>query len=368
MKVPFLDLKAQYEPIRKEITAEINRVIDNTAFAGGLFVEKFESKLSEFSHTNFAAGVSSGTAALWLSLYGLGIGKGDEVITVSNTFIATVEAITFCGATPVFVDIDEKTYTMNPDLIETAITPKTKAIIPVHLFGQMCDMDPIMEIAQKNNLLVIEDACQAHGVKYKGKPAGSIGDAGCFSFYPGKNLGAFGEAGAVVTNNKELYESIKKIRDHGQSQKYIHSIIGWNDRMDGIQGAILSVNMKYLVKWNDLRNQHAAFYNSLLADIPEVKIPVIADYSNHNFHLYVVRLNNRDEVIEKLKEKEIFCGIHYPIPVHLTEAYSYLGYGQGSLPITEKYANQILSLPMHPSLTEEQINYVCAELKNINVI
>ena len=362
MKVNFVDLKAQYNPIITEINTAMNDVIKNTAFAGGPFVEKFEAGFSAFCETKYAIGVSSGTSSLWLALYGLGIGPGDEVITVSNTFIATVEAISFCGAKPVFVDIDEKAYTIDPQLIQAAITPQTKAIIPVHLFGQMCDMDPIMEIARENNLFVIEDACQAHGAEYKGKKAGSIGDAGCFSFYPGKNLGAFGEAGAVVTNNSELNEKIRRIRDHGQSEKYKHAVVGWNGRMDGIQGAVLSVNLNHISNWNDSRINNARKYDSLLSDIPEIKIPFTADYAKHVYHLYVIRVNDRDELINKLREKEIFCGIHYPIPVHLTEAYSTLGYGIGSFPITETYAKQILSLPMHPGLTDEQISFISKEL------
>ena len=273
MKVPFLDLKAQYLTIKNEIDDAIDAVIENTAFSGGPFVEKFEQEFAEFCQCNYAIGVSSGTSALWLAMQGLGIGQGDEVITVPNTFIATVEAITFCGATPVFVEIDEKTYNINPFLIEAAITSKTKAIVPVHLFGQMADMDPIIEIARKHNLYVIEDACQAHGAEYKGKKAGSIGDAGCFSFYPGKNLGAYGEAGAVTSNSIELAEKIRMLRDHGQAKKYNHTLIGWNGRMDGIQGAILSVKLKYLEKWNELRRQHAQLYNLFLKNEDRFILP-----------------------------------------------------------------------------------------------
>ncbi len=261
MKVPFLDLKAQYKTIREEISIAIQKVLDSCAFAGGPFVEEFENEFAKFCGCKYAIGVGSGTEALWLTMIALGIGEGDEVITVPNTFIATVEAISFCGAKPIFVDINKNYYTMNPALLEQAITPKTKAIIPVHLFGQVADMDPIMDVAKKHGLFVIEDTCQAHGAEYMGKKTGSIGDTGCFSFYPGKNLGAYGEAGAVVTNNMELNEKIRMLRDHGQSKKYYHDIVGWNARMDGIQGAILSVKLKHLSKWNEARRTNAKLYN-----------------------------------------------------------------------------------------------------------
>ena len=270
MKVPFLDLKAQYESIKDEIDTAIGQVIEKTAFAGGPFVKKFEEEFADYCGCKHAMGVSSGTSAIWLTLIGLGVGQGDEVITVPNTFIATAEAISMCGATPVFVDINDQTYNMNPDLLEKAITPRTKAVIPVHLYGQMADMDPIMELARKHGLFVIEDACQAHGSKYKERLAGSIGDAGCFSFYPGKNLGAYGEAGAVVTNKLELVEKINSIKDHGQSRKYYHNMIGWNARMDGIQGAVLSIKLKYLDKWNDARRNNAKLYTELLANLPNI--------------------------------------------------------------------------------------------------
>ena len=246
MTVPFLDLKAQYQSIREEIATALQQVMDKTAFAGGPFVAKFEEEFANYCQTKYSVGSSSGTSALWLALTGLGAGSGDEVITAVNTFITTAEAISIAGAKPIFIDVKQDTYNMDPVLLEAAITEKTKAIIPVHLYGQIVDMDPVMEIAKKHDLLVIEDACQAHGAKYKGKRAGSIGDAGCFSFYPGKNLGAYGEAGAVVTNNDDLANKIKMFRDHGQNKKYYHSIVGWNGRMDGFQGAVLSVKLKHL--------------------------------------------------------------------------------------------------------------------------
>ena len=265
MKVPFLDLKAQYNSIKDEIAAGLQQVLDNTAFAGGPFVAAFEKDFAAYCGTKHAVGVGNGTEALWIALIALGVGAGDEVITVPDTFIATAEAISFCGAKPVFVDVDEKTYNMDPAKLEAAITPKTKAVIPVHLFGQMCDMDPIMEIARKHKLFVIEDASQSHGAEYKGKRAGSIGDVGCFSFYPGKNLGAYGEAGAVVTSNDALADKMKMLRDHGSAKKYYHTYLGFNCRMDGFQGAVLSVKLKYIDKWNEARRTNAGLYTQALA-------------------------------------------------------------------------------------------------------
>lgn len=361
MKVPFLDLKAQYETIREEVAVAIQQVLDRTAFAGGPFVAQFEQEFAAFCGTKHCIGVGSGTDALWLALLGLGIGKGDEVITVPNTFIATAEAISYCGAKPVFVDVDENTYTMNPALVEAAITPKTKAVIPVHLFGQMADMDPIIDVARKHKLFVIEDACQAHGAEYKGRRAGSIGDAGCFSFYPGKNLGAYGEAGAVVSNNLELDKTIRMLRDHGQAKKYYHTYIGWNARMDGIQGAILSVKLKHLDKWTEARRRNAAIYDKLLQGVPGVTTPMEADYGKHVYHLYAIRVSDRDRLIASLGDKEIFCGIHYPIPVHLLDAYQSLGYRKGAFPVAEKAAAEFVSLPMFPELTADQIARVAAE-------
>lgn len=363
MKVPFLDLKAQYESIQDEINAAMQEVIQRTAFAGGPFVERFESEFASFCQTSFAIGCGSGTSALYLALHGLGIGQGDEVITAANTFIATAEAISACGAKPVFVDVDEQTYTMSPVRFEEAITPKTKAVIPVHLYGQMAEMDSIMEIARARNLFVIEDACQAHGAEYNGKRAGSIGDAGCFSFYPGKNLGAYGEGGGVVTNNAELADVMRRYRDHGQDKKYYHSMIGWNDRLDGLQGAILSVKLKHLPAWNEARRNHAQLYNTLLSDVDCITTPIEADEAKHVYHIYAVRVQDREALMKALKEKDIHCGIHYPIPLHLQEAYRGLGYEKNSLPVVEQGVNEQLSLPMFAELSREQIETVCEQIK-----
>jgi dTDP-4-amino-4,6-dideoxygalactose transaminase len=364
MNVPFLDLKTQYIAIKNEIHAAIDEVMEKTAFAGGPFVAKFENEFAAFCNTKQAIGVGNGTDAIWLSLLALGIGPGDEVITVPNTFIATAEAITYCGAKPVFVDIDEATHTMNPALIKAAITKKTKAIIPVHLFGQTADMDPILAIAREHGLYVIEDACQAHGATYKGRKAGSMGDTGCFSFYPGKNLGAYGEAGAVTTNNDALAEKIRILRDHGQAKKYYHGVIGWNARMDGIQGAILSVKLKYLADWNESRRKHAAEYTRLLSSLANIIKPGEATGNTHVYHIYAIRIKEREKLMAFLAEKGISCNIHYPVPVHLQDAYKSLGLGPGSLPVAEKCASEYLSLPMYAELSAEQISWVAEQIKS----
>ncbi len=366
MKVPFLDLKAQLVPIKEEIKQAINEVIDNTAFAGGPFVEKFEKSFAAFCGSKYAIGVGNGTDAIWLALLALGVGEADEVITAPSTFIATAEAISFAGADPVFVDIDPDTCNMDPAKLECAITPRTKAIIPVHLFGQPADMDPILEVAKKHNLPVLEDACQAHGALYKGKKAGTMGIAGCFSFYPGKNLGAFGEAGAVVTDDEELAKKIKVLRDHGQPQKYHHDVIGWNARMDGIQGAVLSVKLKYLDKWNEARRANAKKYDKLLAGVSEIRLPVEKDYARHVYHLYALRDPKRNALMTFLGEKGVATGIHYPVPLHMTKAYEYLHLKPGSFPVAELAASEFVSLPMFPELTDDQISYVCQCVKEFH--
>jgi len=269
---------------------------------------------------------------------------------------------------PVFVDIDEQTYNMDPVLFEAAITPKTKAVIPVHLYGQMARMDSIMEIARAHDLYVIEDACQAHGAEYDGRRAGSIGDAGCFSFYPGKNLGAYGEGGAVVTNNAELAEKMRTYRDHGQKKKYYHSMIGWNDRMDGLQGAVLSVKLKHLPAWNEARRKNAQLYNRLLSDMDCVITPVEADAAKHVYHIYAIRVQDREVLMKALAEKDVHCGIHYPIPLHLQEAYRFLGCEKNSLPVTERCVNELLSLPMFAELTQAQIKEVCEQIKAVQEV
>jgi dTDP-4-amino-4,6-dideoxygalactose transaminase len=362
VQVPFLDLRAQYATIRGDLASVWQQVLESTAFAGGPFVAAFEKEFASFCGCEFALGVSSGTAALWLTLLASGVGPGDEVITVPNTFIATAEAISLCGATPVFVDVDPQTYTLDPNLLEPAITPRTKAVIPVHLYGQPADMAPILATAQRHGLLVIEDACQAHGAEYKGRKAGSFSHAGCFSFYPGKNLGAYGEAGAVVTNDPELAQKIRILRDHGQVERYQHSVIGWNDRMDGLQGAVLSVKLRHLDKWNEARRSHARFYSKLLKGLDSVTLPREAGYARHVYHIYAVRVPQRDELAAALRQQDIWCGIHYPVPIHLQRAYEFLGYQEGSFPVAEQAARETLSLPMFPELTMEQIERVATEI------
>ncbi len=364
MRVPFLDLNAHHRAIQDEILAAIREVIESGAFASGPFVAKFEEDFAAYCHTRFAAGVGSGTDALWLALVACGIGAGDEVITVPNSFLATAEAISFSGAAPVFVDVTPRTYTMDPELLEAAITPRTKAIIPVHLFGQMADMDRIMEIARRRKLVVIEDACQAHGAEYKARRAGSIGHAGCFSFYPGKNLGAMGEAGAVVTNDPAIQEKIQLLRDHGQRAKYHHSHIGWNARMDGIQGAVLRVKLKALDGNNAARRSHARLYENHLGNRGDLITPKEAEYGTHVYHVYAVRVKGRDQLQRALTDRGIASGIHYPIPIHLQEAYGHLKLGRGSFPVAERCAEEFLSLPMFPELTPEQIETVVREVNS----
>jgi dTDP-4-amino-4,6-dideoxygalactose transaminase len=364
MKVPFLDLKAHHAPMIDEINSAIRDVIDTGAFAGGPFVSRFEEDFAAYCDAPHAIGVGSGTEALWFVMLALGIGSGDEVITVPNSFMATAEAISYCGATPVFVDVDEQTYTMDADGLEEALTARTKAIIPVQLFGQSSDMDPISEFARKHGLFVIEDAAQAHGAKYKGRTVGTLGDAACFSFYPGKNLGAFGEAGAIVTNNAELDRKMRILRDHGQIQKYHHDMIGWNGRMDGIQGAVLQIKLRNLERGNELRRAHAAYYDEAFKEIGEIIRPVRATWAQHVYHIYALRVQDRDEVIRSLTKKGSGSGVHYPSPIHLQEAYKSLGYGKGSFPIAERCAAEFLSLPMFPELTTAQLEAVVEGVKD----
>lgn len=346
-----------------EINLAIQEVIESSAFAGGQFVTNFEQDFAAYCDAPYAIGVGSGTDALWLSLLACGIGSGDEVITVPSTFMATAEAITHCGARPVFVDVDERTYTMNPEALNDVLTAETKAIIPVHLFGQPADMDPILEFGRKHRLYVIEDACQAHGATYKGKRVGTFGDTACFSFYPGKNLGAFGEAGAIVTGNAELSERIKILRDHGQVRKYFHSLVGWNCRMDGIQAAVLQIKLRQLEEANQRRRDRAAQYDAGLREFGEIIAPTQASYARHVYHIYAIRVGNRDETIKCLADQGIATGIHYPVPVHLQEAYHPLGYTPGAFPIAERCAAEFVSLPMYPELTHSQVEQVIEGVK-----
>jgi dTDP-4-amino-4,6-dideoxygalactose transaminase len=363
IKVPFLDLQAHHAPMREEINSAIQDVIDKAAFAGGPFVAAFEADFAGYCNSKYAVGVSSGTDALWLALLALGVGPGDEVITVPNSFMATAEAITYCGAKPVFVDVDERTYNMDPTGLGKALTSRTKAIVPVHLFGQPADMDPILAFARKHGLFVVEDAAQAHGAQYKGRRVGTLGDLACFSFYPGKNLGALGEAGAVVTNCAELQQKIQVLRDHGQARKYHHTMIGWNCRMDGIQGAVLRVKLRHLERGNQFRRSHAAHYTAALDGIKGVLLPAQSAQLEHVHHIYAIRVQNRDEVMQRLADGGIGCAVHYPVPIHLQEAYRLLGYKRGALPIAERCATEFVSLPMFPELTPAQVEFVVQGVK-----
>ena len=366
--IPFVDLKAQYDSIKDEIDNAIQNVLNTTSFIMGEELKKFEEEFSRFCDTKYAIGVANGSDALILALRACGIGEGGEVITVPHTFISTAEAISIVGGKVVFVDIDPKTYTINVSNIEEKISDKTKAIIPVHLYGQPADMGPIMELAKKYNLKVIEDAAQAHGAEYKGEKVGSIGDVACFSFYPGKNLGAYGDAGMVVTNNEEIAEKIKLLRNHGRiTKKYEHDIEGYSSRLDNLQAAILRVKLRYLCKWNESRRRNAKKYDELLRNISGIITPYEADYAKHVYHLYIIRVEKerRDKLREELKSKDIATGIHYPIPLHLQPAYNYLGYKEGDFTITEKASQEILSLPMFAELTDEQIEEIVELIKNI---
>jgi dTDP-4-amino-4,6-dideoxygalactose transaminase len=359
--IPFLDLPAQYQQIKPEIDDALARVIEGGQFVLGPEVAAFEERFAEYCDALYCVALNSGTSALQLALMAAGVAPGDEVITVSMTFVATTAAILYCGAKPVFVDIDPDTWTMNPDLVEAAITLRTKAILPVHLHGQMADMSPLIEIADRHGLVVIEDAAQSHGATYRGQRAGSIGRIGCFSFYPGKNLGAYGEAGAAITHDLGLATKMRLLRDWGQASKYHHSIPGFNFRMDAIQGAVLNVKMQRIENWTEARRTIAEHYDELLANGP-IRFPRPPRHTRHVYHVYAIRVPNRDHVQTALHSAGISTAIHYPIPVHLQEAYAQLGYRRGDLPVTEAVADQFLSLPIYPELKRDQVAQVVTAL------
>ncbi len=350
--------------MKPEIDAAVLRAIDSTQFVLGPEVAAFEERFASYCDVKHCLAVNSGTSALHLALLAAGVGPGDEVITVSMTFVATTAAILYSGAKPVFVDVDPATWTMDPELIEAGITPRTKAILPVHLHGLMADMGAIMEIARRHNLVVIEDAAQAHGAEYKGRRAGSVGDLGCFSFYPGKNLGAYGEGGAVVSNQPEFARRISLLRDWGQESKYNHVVPGYNYRMDGIQGAVLNVKMNYIEAWTEARRSVASYYDQLLVK-HRGRRPAPASHSRHVYHVYAVTLERRNEAQKVLQAAGISTGIHYPVPVHLQKAYANLGYGAGDFPVTELLANELLSLPIYAELGPEQVSKVVTELEKV---
>ncbi|GAB4549204.1 MAG: DegT/DnrJ/EryC1/StrS family aminotransferase [Anaerolineae bacterium] len=360
--IPFVDLKAQYHSIKGEIDAAVMGVLESSQFVLGKEVAAFEEEFASYCQARHGIAVNSGTSALRLALLAAGVGPGDEVITVPFTFVATVAAIGYTGARPVFVDVEPQSYTMDVNQLEDAITERTRAILPVHLYGQPADMDPILAIARRHELIVIEDAAQAHGAEYKGRRVGGLGDLGCFSFYPGKNLGAYGEGGIVVTNNADYARTIAMLRDWGAERKYHHQLKGYNYRMDGIQGAILRVKLRHLEAWTEARRAHAALYDRLLAEA-DLGPPAVMPYSRHVYHVYAARVPQRDAVQQAMQAEAIQTGIHYPIPVHLQEAYADLGYQPGDFPCSEMVASEVLSLPMYAELSDENIEIVTAALR-----
>ncbi len=363
MQIPLVDLKAQYAKIGSEIDAAISEVIHATAFIGGPVVKRFEQNFARFCSAQHAVGCSSGTSALHLALLAAGIGEGDEVVTVSHTFIATAEIVRPMGARVRFVDIDPDTFCMDPAQLEAALTPKVKAIIPVHIYGHPADMGPILEIARARGIRVIEDAAQAHGAKYHGKAVGSLAGLATFSFYPGKNLGAYGDAGMVTAESAEEAERMRSLSNHGRAEKYLHNEEGYNYRLDGIQAAILDVKLRYLERWNEERRRAAKQYDERLKNVSGVTIPKVASYAEPVYHLYVIRVAGRDRVLNALREQGIDAGIHYPVPLHMQPAYKYLGIREGSLPETERAGREVLSLPIYPEITEAQIDQVVTALK-----
>lgn len=381
MQVPIMDLKRQYEMIKDEIDEAIQKTIDSCAFVAGEKVREFENSFANYCGIKHAIGISTGTGAIYVALKALDIGRHDAVITVPYTFIATAEAISFTGATPIFVDIKDDSCTIDPEKIKEYIEEKcewvekkgvlrdqekklnVKAIVPVHLYGQPADMDPIMEIAKKYGLAVIEDAAQAHGAIYKEKKAGSIGTLGAFSFYPSKNLGAYGQGGMVICDDDQLAEKVRMLIDHGQKERYYHEFEGWNYKMDGFQASILNVKLNYLDDWNEDRRHNAHYYNELLNGLEKIITPKEMAYARHIYHLYVVRVPDRDNFQSFLKENGVGTGIHYPIPLHLQKAYKHLNYKEGDFPISEKCSREVVSLPMFPELTHQEIEYVCRIIK-----
>lgn len=367
MKIDFVDLKAQYASISSEVDEAIRRVVVASDFILGKDVELFEREFASFCGVAQAIGVDSGASALELALRAYDIGAGDEVITVSHTFSATAFAISATGAQPVFIDADESSYNLDPALIEAAITPRTRAIVPVHLYGQPADIEEIARTARRHNLLLIEDACQAHGASYDGKRVGSFGDAAAFSFYPGKNLGAYGDGGVIVTNDDAVAEKLRILRNCGQAEKYKHVMVGFNRRLDSLQAAVLRVKLRHLDTWNEARRNVARLYNEFLRDVDDIVTPHEGENRTHVYHLYVIQHPNRDGLMAHLRERGISAGLHYPTPVHLQPCYEFLKVPRGSLPVTESLASRVISLPMYPELTREQIQFVCDQVKQFSI-
>ena len=365
MNVQFIDFKEQYQTIKNQVDHGLKAVFEQGDFILGREEKEFCSAFAEYCDCQYAVGVNSGTDALYLALAALNIGAGDEVILPTFTFIATALCVSYTGAKPVFVDIEEESCNIDPAQLKKAVNKKTKAVIPVHIYGQAADIEAINDAAQKENIAVVEDAAQAHGALYKGKKVGSLGDVGCFSFYPTKSLGAFGDGGIIVTNKKEIYETARMLANYGRVNRYEHKIKGYNSRLDTVQAVILNAKLKYLDEWNKMRNEHAAYYCQLLKKTGAVKTPVIKKDRGHVFQTFAVRVKNRDKVCEQMQKKGIEVLIHYPIPLHLQEAYQELGYKKGAFPVAEKVSQEILSLPMYPHMKKEQIEYVCESLKEI---
>lgn len=366
--IPLIDFKRQYQvkEFRKDINQAISRVLESSNFILGPEIAKFEKKFSQFNQSRYTIALDSGTSALHLALLACGIGPGDEVITVPNTFVATIEAILYVGAKPVFVDIDPLTYNIDSQKIERVISKRTKAILPVHLYGLPAEMTSILRRAKKYNLLVIEDAAQAHGTIYRGRKVGNFGQAGCFSFYPTKVLGSYGQGGAVVTSNREIAKKVRMLRAHGSQKKYFHEFIGFNYSMSEIQAAVLSAKMKYFKKWLTLREEIARNYDNLLSNIPEITTPLALEgkSSKRSYYLYVIRALQRDKLKKYLEKSGIFCGIHYPLPLHLQKGYKFLGYQRGDFPEAEKAAREILSLPFYPELFSKEQELVAKKIRD----
>ncbi|MCM8765644.1 MAG: DegT/DnrJ/EryC1/StrS family aminotransferase [Candidatus Omnitrophica bacterium] len=376
MEVPFIDLEKQYQEIKEELKEGWEKVFKKGNFILGEEVKYFEEEFAKYVGTKYAVGVNSGTDALFLGLLSLGIGKGDEVIVPAFTYIATALAVSFTQARPVFVDIEEKTYNIDVSQIEKVVTKRTRAIIPVHLYGHPVNMEPLLKIAKKYNLKIVEDCAQAHGAEYKyqktripghqsTRKVGSMGDLGCFSFYPTKNLGACGDGGMVLTNNKEVYKKLLRLRDYGRKSRYEHIIKGYNSRLDTLQAVILSAKLEKLDKWNEMRRKNAQLYIKCLEENKDVVLPREESYGKHVYHIFAIRIKNRDKLCEELRKRGISVLIHYPLPLHLQKVYRELGYKKGDFPVAEKIAGEILSLPMFPHLTEKQIKYICENLTNL---
>jgi dTDP-4-amino-4,6-dideoxygalactose transaminase len=363
MNVPFVDLKAQYSTIKGEVLPAIHQVLENSAFILGKSVTDFEARFAAHHRVKFCYALGSGTDGNHMALWALGVGPGDEVIIPANTFIATAWGATLCGATPVFADCDPVSYNIDPAKIENLITARTRAIVAVHLYGMPADMDALSEIATRHGISLVEDCAQAHLAQYKGEPVGGFGITSSFSFYPGKNLGAYGEGGAVATNDPELARQLRMIRDHGSEVKYHHEILGHNYRMDGIQGAVLGIKLNHIERWTEARRSHARRYNELLKGLPEFVLPTEMPGTKHVYHLYVVRTPHRDKLQKHLQDRGVSTGLHYPVPLHMQEAFRHLGYKKGDFPVSEMAGEQVLSLPMFAELTAEQLEYVVDSIK-----